>query len=263
MARLQREYLEQFVSGKFQVSDRAGTDAALDRSLAALWMAFQPIVRAENGAIFAQEALMRSAETILPHPGAILEAAERAQRLPDVSAAVRALVAAQIPAAPPEWLFFVNLHPRDLLDASLYSHDDAFGALSSRIVLEITERASLDGMPDIRGRVARLRELGYRIALDDLGAGYAGLTSFTHLEPEFVKLDMSLVRDVSHSQTKQKIVGSMVRLCQDMGKQIVAEGVETMDERDALIALGCDLLQGYLFAKPGPAFPAVRPESTR
>jgi EAL domain-containing protein (putative c-di-GMP-specific phosphodiesterase class I) len=102
-----------------------------------------------------------------------------------------------------------------------------------------------------------LRELGFRIALDDLGAGYAGLTSFALLEPEFVKLDMSLVRDVHQNATKQKVIGSMVRLCHEMDKQIIAEGVESRDERDALVELGCDLLQGYFFAKPGKAFPVL------
>src|SRR6185295_4104906 len=117
--------------------------------------------------------------------------------------------------------------------------------------------ASLDDVRDARAKVARLRELGFRIALDDLGAGYAGLTSFALLEPEFVKLDMSLVRDIHQSVTKQKIVGSMVRLCHDMGKEIIAEGVENREERDALVELSCDLLQGYFFAKPGKAFPGL------
>jgi EAL domain-containing protein (putative c-di-GMP-specific phosphodiesterase class I) len=257
MARLQREHLEQLQSGAFQAADRAGTDAALDRALASLWMAFQPIVHARTEAIFGHEALMRSTASVLPNPGAILEAAKRTQRLHDVGAAARAIVAAAIPSAPPEWIFFVNLHPQDLLDGSLYAQDDPFVALSRRIVLEITERASLDGFPDVTRRIAKLRELGFRIALDDLGAGYAGLTSFAVLEPEFVKLDMSLVRGVAHSRTKQKIVGSMVRLCHEMGKQIVAEGVEMSAERDALVDLGCDFLQGYLFARPDAAFPSV------
>jgi EAL domain-containing protein (putative c-di-GMP-specific phosphodiesterase class I) len=116
---------------------------------------------------------------------------------------------------------------------------------------------SLDRITDISDKVAQLRALGFRIALDDLGAGYAGLTSFTLLEPEFVKLDMSLVRDVNTSATKQKVIRSMVRLCKDLGKQIIAEGVETRAERDQLIELGCDLLQGYFFARPGRPFPVV------
>jgi EAL domain-containing protein (putative c-di-GMP-specific phosphodiesterase class I) len=76
-----------------------------------------------------------------------------------------------------------------------------------------------------------------------------------------VKLDMSLVRDIHLNPIKRKIVGSMVRLCRDMGKQIIAEGVETLEERDVLVELGCDLFQGYFFAKPGKPFPAVRAEA--
>jgi EAL domain-containing protein (putative c-di-GMP-specific phosphodiesterase class I) len=185
----------------------------------------------------------------------VLEAAERAGRLHDIGQKVRTHVGRAIDALPDSWTFFVNLHPQDLLDPSLYLTDAPLSRASERVVLEITERASLDAMPDVGDRIGKLRALGFRIALDDLGAGYAGLTSFALLEPEFVKLDMSIVRDVHQSATKQKIIGAMVRLCHDMGKEIIAEGVENNEEREALVALGCDLLQGYFFAKPGRAFP--------
>jgi EAL domain-containing protein (putative c-di-GMP-specific phosphodiesterase class I) len=103
--------------------------------------------------------------------------------------------------------------------------------------------------------VTRLRGLGYRIAIDDLGAGYAGLTSFAQLEPEVVKVDMSLVRGIDSSPVKQKLVRSIIALCTELGIQLVAEGIETPAERDAVVALGGDLCQGYLFAKPGRGFP--------
>jgi EAL domain-containing protein (putative c-di-GMP-specific phosphodiesterase class I) len=99
--------------------------------------------------------------------------------------------------------------------------------------------------------------MGYRLALDDLGAGYAGLTSLAQLRPEVVKLDMSLVRDIDKNATKQKLVGSMARLSREMGMLVVVEGIETIGERKAVVGLGCDLLQGYLFAKPGRPFPLV------
>ena len=257
MARSKREYVEEFGSGKFRVGDRAGVDAMLDRALSSLWMAYQPIVRAVDSSLFAYEALMRVDEPMLPHPGAVLDAAERADRIHDVGRAVRANVVTGTRGANKGWLFFVNLHPEDLLDATLFLADSPFAALAEHVVLEITERMSLDQVSHVQDKVARLRQLGFRIALDDLGAGYAGLTSFTQLEPEFVKLDMSLVRDIHETPTKRKIVRSMVDLCHDMGKQIVAEGIESARERDVLIELGCDLLQGYLFAKPGRPFPRV------
>ena len=103
--------------------------------------------------------------------------------------------------------------------------------------------------------MTRLRKFGYRIAIDDLGAGYAGLTSFAQLEPEVVKVDMSLVRGIDSSPVKQKLVRSIIALCTELGIQLVAEGIETPAERDTLVGLGGDLCQGYLFAKPGRGFP--------
>ena len=93
------------------------------------------------------------------------------------------------------------------------------------------------------------------VAVDDLGAGYAGLASFAQLEPEIVKLDISLVRGVHSSLVKRRLVSSMVTLCQELGSLVVAEGIETEAERDVLVDLGCDLLQGFRFARPGPALP--------
>ena len=98
----------------------------------------------------------------------------------------------------------------------------------------------------------RLRGLGFRIAIDDLGEGYAGLTSLARVAPEFVKLDMSLVRGIDASIAQRQIVASTVQLCRALGSEIIAEGVETVAERDALAALGLDYLQGYLIARPAP-----------
>jgi EAL domain-containing protein (putative c-di-GMP-specific phosphodiesterase class I) len=83
------------------------------------------------------------------------------------------------------------------------------------------------------------------------------LSYFALLSPDVVKLDMSLVRNLDDSAIKQKLVGSMTALCRELGMRVVAEGVETAAERDTLVSLGADLLQGYLYAKPGPAYPNV------
>lgn len=160
-----------------------------------------------------------------------------------------------LPKAPTDALLFVNLHALDLMDEALLSPTSPLSAVADCVVLEVTERTSLDEVTDPRPRIAELRRMGFRIAIDDLGAGYAGLTSFATLEPEFVKLDMSLVRDVHKSPMKEKLVGSITSLCKELGMMVVAEGVETALERDMLVALGCDLLQGYLLAMPGRPFP--------
>jgi EAL domain-containing protein (putative c-di-GMP-specific phosphodiesterase class I) len=221
-----------------------------------MWMAWQPIVLWSERRAFSYEALMRTDDRTFPHPGAVLDVAERTGRLGDVGRHVRKLVATEAPAAPPDSLLFVNLHSRDLLDDALYSQDAPLSRISHRVVLEITERAAVGEIKELRGRVSRLREMGFRLAIDDLGAGFAGLTSIAQLEPDVVKLDMSLVRGVHESTTKRKLVASMATLCGEMGVLVVAEGVETREERDALVDVGCDLLQGYFFAKPGKAFPA-------
>jgi EAL domain-containing protein (putative c-di-GMP-specific phosphodiesterase class I) len=239
-------------------ADRAGLEASFERAIRSLWMAYQPILRAADRSVFGYEALLRSSEPTLPHPGAVIDAAERIGRLEDLGRTVRERAAAPVTALPDSGVLFVNLHVNDLSDLALFREDAALSQIADRVVLEITERSALERTKDTRERVAKLREMGFRIAVDDLGAGYAGLTSFALLEPEIVKLDMSLVRDADKNGTKQKIIRTVTRLANDMGILVVAEGVETGGERDALTELGCDLLQGFLFARPGPPFPEAR-----
>jgi EAL domain-containing protein (putative c-di-GMP-specific phosphodiesterase class I) len=256
MASIKSEALALLGMQRAMAGDRAGLEASFERALETLWTAYQPIVRADDRSLFGYEALLRSGEPSLPHPGAIIEAAERLEKLDQLGRTIRASAAPPVERNPEVGLLFVNLHPRDLLDPTLTSPDSPLSKIAQRVVLEITERASLDEIKDTQSRIARLREMGFRIAIDDLGAGYAGLTSFALLEPEIVKLDMSLVRNVHKQSTKQKLIRSMTSLCKDMGMMVVGEGVENGEERDALLDLGCDLLQGYLFALPDRAFPA-------
>jgi EAL domain-containing protein (putative c-di-GMP-specific phosphodiesterase class I) len=194
---------------------------------------------------------LRSDEPSLPNPSAVLDAAERLDQLDSIGRAMRHRAAARMSSDADQHLF-LNLHPKDLLDPTLLDPNSAHVKIADRIVLEVTERVSLDCVDDVRRRVRELREAGFRIAVDDLGAGYAGLSSFVQLEPDLVKLDMSLTQDIDQSVTKQRIVQSMTQVCRDMGLLIVAEGVETVAERDTLVELGCDLLQGYLFGEPAP-----------
>lgn len=231
--------------------DMRGLDAAFERTLAGFGLACQPIVCAASGDVFGSEALLRSAEPSLPHPGAVLHAAERLDRVQELGRAIRGRAVALIRAeATPPGALFLNLHPRDLADDHLLDVGAPLTALASQVVLEITERASLDGVVDLRRRVERLRELGFRIAVDDLGAGYAGLASFVALQPDIVKIDMSLIHGVDRDPTRQKLVRSMSSVCREMGILVVAEGIETQAEHEVLLELGCDLLQGYLFGRP-------------
>lgn len=257
LARAKREAQTLLGTGTGEGSDRLALEVSFERALDSLWIAFQPIVRASDRSIFGYEALLRSGEPALPHPGAVLDAAERLNALPRLGRVIRERAAEPMLAAEPSWLLFLNLHPEDLLDPVLHAENTTLAELAPRVVLEITERASLHKVSDLRARIASLRERGFRVAIDDLGAGYAGLSSFAQLEPDIVKLDMTLVRDVHKTQVKQKLVASMTTVCKELGLLVVAEGVECAEERDVLIDIGCDLLQGYHFAKPGKPFPAV------
>ncbi len=256
LARLRRQAGALLGARDKQLGDRMALENGFERALGTLWMAYQPIVSWAKRKIFAYEALVRTTEPTIPHPGALLAAAERLDRLPDLGRAIRDHVATVVAKAPCECIF-VNLHTRDLLDEQLYSSAAPLSKVAKRVVLEITERAALDDVPDSRARVARLRQLGFRIALDDLGAGYAGLTAFAQLEPEVVKFDMSLIRGLHLAPAQRKLVTSMATLCSEMGLLVVAEGVETSEERDAVVLAGCGLIQGYLFARPGKPFPAA------
>ncbi len=185
--------------------------------------------------------------------GAVLDAAERLTRLPELGRRIRSLAFEALGRAPGDAALFINLHPQDLLDGRLYE-DLSVLADARSFVLELTERSSLEAVDDVQARVRRLRDLGCRIAIDDLGAGYAELASFVALEPEIVKLDMSLVRGADQSPLKRKLIHSLTSVCLDLGVLVVAEGIETEGERNALADLGCQLAQGYFFGRPEPEF---------
>jgi EAL domain-containing protein (putative c-di-GMP-specific phosphodiesterase class I)/ActR/RegA family two-component response regulator len=259
-ARIKREMLDQTANSSPKVGDRAGLTVRFESALRQLWLAYQPIIRWSTQEVYAYEALVRSHEPTMSDPGALFEAADRLGQIHTIGRTIRRAVSA--PMSKTGARLFVNIAPEDLEDEELYASDTALAGLASRTVLEVTERASLDDIPNVRHRIASLRRLGYRIALDDIGAGYSGLNSFALLEPEVVKLDMSLVRDVHLSATKQKLVRSMISLGEGLDTTVIAEGVETLQEMRTLLDLGCDYFQGFLIARPALAFPAINYDET-
>ncbi|MBN8610572.1 MAG: EAL domain-containing protein [Deltaproteobacteria bacterium] len=231
--------------------------AALERSfasaLATVRLVYQPIVSTATRQTFGYEALMRSSEPSLPSPPAVLDAAERLGQIHTLGRRLRDACAAQITAAQPcDHTFFVNLHSSDLADPTLYDPTSSLAAHAASVVLEITERASLEGIGEVEQRIASLRKLGYRIAVDDLGAGYAGLSYFARISPDVVKIDMSLTRDIDGDPVKRRVVASICSLARDLDMLIVAEGIETEGEFAVVADLGVDLVQGYLIARPAP-----------
>ncbi len=250
--------LQRFAEGLFATGSpdpsAPDVDSLFARALSNLWLAFQPIVNIRTQRVFGYEALLRCSLAELSTASAVLDLAQKLDRIEELGRAVRKSAAQSIEQAPPDTVLFVNLHATELNDPVLVDPSSPLSRHAERVVLEITERAPLDSVRDVRRRVGMLRDMGYRIAVDDLGAGYSGLGTFALLEPEFVKLDMGLLRDVHVQPTKQKVIRSLSALARDMGMLVVAEGVERREERDTLIELGCELLQGFLFARPERGF---------
>jgi EAL domain-containing protein (putative c-di-GMP-specific phosphodiesterase class I) len=259
LATVKREALRYLGQNDRLMGDRAGLEAVYSRALAAIYMAYQPIVRTRDGSVFAWEALLRTREPAVAGPLPFIEIAERLGQVRDLGRTIRAAVA-RTAVHTRGTMFFINLHPDDLLDEALYDPTSPLSLLAPEVVLEFTERSPIESVPDVRDRARRLRGLGFRLAVDDLGSGYAGLTSFASLQPDFVKLDRGLIAGIDVEPVKRKLVGSIVSVSREMGIAVVAEGVETVGERDAAAELGCDLMQGFLFRRPeelrdGETFP--------
>jgi EAL domain-containing protein (putative c-di-GMP-specific phosphodiesterase class I) len=253
LARLRARLLAARYGGDEFVSDIAGTERRFDAALAQIRIEFQPIVRSGDGAAFGYEALARCDESSLASPLRLLAAAEVLGRVHDVGRAVRAQVAARLAAlgegARP---IFVNLHPSEFRRDVLAAPGDPLRPLAHRVVLEVTERAALARGATLDDALRAARTCGYRLAVDDLGEGYAGLATLAALEPDFAKIDMSLVRGVDRAPLKRDIIAALVHLASKTGITVVAEGVETAEERAVLTTLGVDLLQGYFVGRPGP-----------
>jgi EAL domain-containing protein (putative c-di-GMP-specific phosphodiesterase class I)/CheY-like chemotaxis protein len=255
LALLKRKALEVCEAGGWLIEDLDDLAGRFQNALEKLWIAYQPIVSWSQQSVFGYEALVRSADPDLSTPGKLLDAAERLGRLQELGERVRDSVALVAGAAPAGALMCLNLHALDLTSEHLYSVQAPLTRYADKVVLELTERASLHRVDHLQHRINQLRDLGYRIAIDDLGASHAGLSSFRQIGPDMVKLDISLVRDIDSSAAKAQLVKNMIALCsQDLGMRVVCEGVETEPERDTLLGIGADLLQGYLLGMPTRSF---------
>jgi EAL domain-containing protein (putative c-di-GMP-specific phosphodiesterase class I) len=133
----------------------------------------------------------------------------------------------------------------------------ATGFPTERLIFEFTENEQMTDPGHVRSIIETYRRMGFGTALDDFGAGYAGLSLLADFQPDAIKLDMALVRGIDPSLPRRMIVGSVKRLCDEMDIRVVAEGVETEAEARALEAIGIRYMQGYLFARP--AFEALPP----
>lgn len=131
-----------------------------------------------------------------------------------------------------------------------------------RIIFEVTEGEEVRDRPHLVNIFHEYHKFGFQTAIDDFGAGYAGLTLLSEYQPDIIKIDMELVRGIEDSAAKRAIVRGIVAICAELKVRVLAEGVETIAERDCLRAMGIDLMQGYLFCKPAlMAIGVINPDS--
>lgn len=216
-----------------------------------LRLALQRIVGADDGAVFGHEALLRSRHAFLDTPQRILAAAEAHDSLGRLGDVVASRALEWLSVLPQHVNLFLNVHPNELADTEAARRRfSSLQPVAHRIVVEITERSSILQLEGWRRSLDFLTSAGFRIAVDDLGAGYNSLSMLAELQPEFIKLDMSIVRHVDHDQRKQRLIELLTRFARSTACRVIAEGIETSREAETVRALGVDLMQGYFFGRP-------------
>jgi EAL domain-containing protein (putative c-di-GMP-specific phosphodiesterase class I) len=213
-------------------------------------IAFQPIVDLRTRRPRAVEALARFPVEPLRGPAQwFAEAAEAGLLVELELAAIRAALRAAA-ALPPELRLAVNASPATLLSPELAATLAAHAG--RRLILEITEHAPVEDYEAIGAALARLREGGVRLAIDDAGAGFASLRHILRLAPDVIKVDMTLTRGIEDDRPKRALARALISFASDIGATIVAEGIESTSEASALWDLGVRFGQGYDIGRPGP-----------
>ncbi len=255
-----RNRIMSFSAGLPSVSGRGADKTLVDTSLVkaldeslrdeAFDFAYQPIVRSSDRSVMAYEALCRPRHDAFPHPGVLIETAELVGKIRELGRVLRSIAVRGMHKLPTDMLLFVNLHPHELYDPQLQAPSAELSAVASRLVFEVTETADIKDFDRVKSILGKLAQLGFKSALDDLGSGYAGLSSLARIEPNFVKLDMELVRSAIADTRARRLVQHILEFSAEEGMEVIAEGIETDEEHQILVEMGCPLLQGYLFGRP-------------
>jgi EAL domain-containing protein (putative c-di-GMP-specific phosphodiesterase class I) len=218
-------------------------------------MAFQPIVELETGRPYAYEALVRgpAGEGAASVLGLVTPenryAFDQQCRVKAIEGAVRAGILEGDARLSINFLPNAVYSPVACIQVTLRAAA-ATGFPIHRLIFEFTENEEMVDPAHVRNIIETYRRMGFRTALDDFGAGHAGLGLLANFQPDAIKLDMELVRGIDSSLPRRMIVQALVRMCSDMGIRLIAEGVETAGELDSLRAIGVRFAQGYLFARP-------------
>ena len=242
-SQLRREEIER--------DERSARRGEIDRFLAGdgLTMVFQPIVDLRSRAMVGTEALARFHSLPLRPPNEwFAEAVEHEVGVQLELLAIRNAMLV-LPTLPDGAYLSVNCSPRAAMSTDLAA---TIGEHASRMVIEITEHEAIEDYAELAVALAPLRERGIRVAIDDAGAGFASLRHTLLMKPDIVKVDISITRDIDSDRAKRALASALISFAEEMEMTIVAEGIETAEELDALIELGVTIGQGFYLAEPGP-----------
>lgn len=225
---------------------------------------YQPVVDLVTKHIFAFEALARSSSPAFDGPLELFAAAVTHACTGELGRVLRDLAIEGCPDVP----LFVNVHPNELDQKWLIQPTDPIFGHSADIYLEITESVPLSHFARCRSILEEVRGRGIHLVVDDLGAGYSNLKYIADLHPKIVKLDRELIAGMVSGSRQFKLVAGLVVLCGDLGAMVVAEGIETAEELEAVVAAGVRYGQGYLLARPefpppSIVWPGYPPEAVR
>jgi len=215
-------------------------------------MAFQPIVDVSSGSVLAQEALVRGRNN--EPAGTIFELVNDGNRYRfDQACRVKAVQLASELCM--RSMLSINFMPNavyrpELCIRTTLAAAKTFNFPVNRILFEITEGEKVDDVGHLRNIIEYYKRCGFKTAIDDFGAGYSGLNLLAEIRTDYVKLDMALVRDVDTHRSRQAIIKGICRVCEELGSDLIAEGVETEAELNTLRSFGIHLFQGYYFARP-------------
>src|SRR4051812_40316276 len=233
---------------------RAEIEHVLDDAAARIAYVFQPVVDLRTGLVAGYEALSRFAGSRRP-PNAWFAQAHRCGLGIELEM-VAARAQLDAPDRPAGTRLSINLSPSAMLSAEA---EQLLSGDLSHVVLEVTEDELMAEGGALEDRLAELRRRGARLAVDDIGAGYAGLKQVMRLQPDVLKLDRSLVAGVSADPAKAAMVDALVRYSRRIGADVCAEGVETLEDLEALADLDVTYGQGYVLAHPAPPWVGVDP----
>jgi EAL domain-containing protein (putative c-di-GMP-specific phosphodiesterase class I) len=215
---------------------------------------FQPIVDLSTQSVFAVETLARCRVAGFESPVRLFEDAVEKGYCGRLGRVIREMMVAGAPPLP----VFANVHPEELVQRWIARDDDPLFTHTHDVYLEITESVPFSHFDHCLSVLREIQATGrVHLVIDDLGAGYSNLLRIVDLEPAIVKLDMQLIRRIDTQPRQQALVRSIVSMCADQGARVVAEGIETKAELDAVIDAGVHYGQGYLFARPGLPIPPV------